>query len=260
MLDKNKLLFWKKNTISQKLLVPFLLITAFLAIFSMLLSVHFISQALDKRLHQELETQNLLLKDHLKDSVGKLIFHTNLLSDMRESLLNIQSSKKIKEAKDLFTEIFQESGTNIFWSWEDIPVGKRTKYQEVFKHSKLTKIQHKVLILERSKNELVLSILGYSKDTHKKFNNSFITEIIFDNNFLTETMKTNDKAEAAFIYLKAPGTENLFTLAATEYIAGEPLIQQALFEKLLKNTPHKFHRTYANLKYNGTRYKVISDA
>jgi two-component system, OmpR family, phosphate regulon sensor histidine kinase PhoR len=242
----------EKSSISRRILLPFMLITVFLAFFSMMLSIHFISQTMDTRLIKELETQTLLMNGNLQSRLKKLVFHTQMITDVRRYLSDIKSSRKVEVGEALATDILRKTGTNIYWGLDKLPKEKVALYEKLIQAGELGLSRRNIFIDKKSK----VTAAAISITKHKGLYKPVITEICFDNSLLTEVQGKNDESEIAFIHSKKSNNNNNI-FASTQLVSGDAILKVKLLEIISKEKPLRNQKIYKTITSNNIAYKIV---
>jgi two-component system, OmpR family, phosphate regulon sensor histidine kinase PhoR len=195
-----KAIKYKTNTPSmrKRILVPFIATMVFLAIFSILISLHFISKAFNKRIVGELENSRIILESQVKENIDKMIFFTTIIPEI-ENYLPYINTNIIHKSKPL-QKLFKKEGINTYWNTKAIPKYKLTAYEPLIKSAKTGKTLRKIIVFKANNKTEIVAVAATAVKTNKNFK-PLIMEMAINNGDFFDIKTKNDKTEICLIYV-----------------------------------------------------------
>jgi len=250
--------FFQNTSLRKKIILPFILIMIITSIIFMVISIHFISKNIEKKINSDLEKQSLAIKQSLNERLKKSIFYAQLISDMRKIVDPIANPKVVTEVKNVFLGLVNQDRTKVYLSLNDFPPEKKIEYKNLliagFKGQ--TKVN---LYLDKSANNnndlTAVAVAVAAVKKNGQYYPSF-TSYKFDNNLLADT-KSKFRSDLTLISEEGSNSKVLATTINNK----ESQKILALFKKLGKDLdPEQINRNTKlqnNVSTNGFKPKYL---
>lgn len=245
--------FFQNTSLRKKIILPFILIMIITSIIFMVISIHFISKNIEKKINSDLEKQSLAIKQSLNERLKKSIFYAQLISDMRKIVDPIANPKVVTEVKNVFLGLVNQDRTKVYLSLNDFPPEKKIEYKNLliagFKGQ--TKVN---LYLDKSANNdlTAVAVAVAAVKKNGQYYPSF-TSYKFDNNLLADT-KSKFRSDLTLISEKGSNPQILATTINNK--ESQKILD--LFKKLGKNLdPEQINRNIFDLKFKKQNYKIM---
>ncbi len=189
----------KRANLRTQILLPFILITTFMTLISMLGAIAFISDTIEKRLADQLEKHRLFVHKSIEERLHKSQFYTQLVADMKKNVDKIHNQKVLSGVKSILIQALAQDRTKIYWTLKDIPYQKRDLYADLIStgYSGKSKIQY--MINQEGDRVLDTDIVAVTPLKNHGYYYPVISEFPINDAFLID-IKSKYKSEIAIIY------------------------------------------------------------
>ncbi|MFA5879425.1 MAG: hypothetical protein WC860_04540 [Candidatus Margulisiibacteriota bacterium] len=247
------LTFFQNTSLRKKIILPFILIMILTSIIFMVVSVHFISKNIEKRLNSDLEKQSLAIKQSLNERLKKSIFYAQLISDMRKIVDPISNPQIVTEVKNVFLDLVQQDRTLVYLSLNDFSNEKKEKYKDLLVAGFKGQSKVNLYVEDGPKNNLgLIAIAVAAIKKNGQYYPSF-TLYPLDNNCLND-IKSKYRSDIALLFYKSA---KLKILASTINNKSDQKIA-ALFKKLVNNLDSdQINKTISDIRLEKQNYKII---
>ncbi|MCP4050592.1 MAG: HAMP domain-containing protein [bacterium] len=244
----------KKTSIKKKILIPFISITVFFAILSLLFSIHFISKINEERAVNELEKQNLFFKESLYERLMSSKFYIQMIRDLKKSTLAISQKDNYDEIKNISINLMDKDNISVYWNLNDIGRAKQKTYSRLIEAAVSGKTRRAIYIYPE--NDKLRAVIAAASAV--KINNIYspvLTELPIDDDLVTDIERNHEYDAGCIFYGRLKNKRYLNLIAATKFISENPVLKSQLLSLITKNNgSEKFIKSFV---FENRKYKVI---
>ncbi len=244
--------FLKTTSLRKKIILPFVFIMAITSVIFMFVSIHFISNNIEKRLNSDLERQNLAVRQNIDIRLKRTLFYAQLISDMKIVVDPVPNIKIVKSVKNIFFELANQDRTTTYLSLNYLTDFNKKDLAELTRAGYQGKSQVMLYLKKESnsnKDQLFAIAVGSVKN--EGFYYPTYAVYPFDNVFL-EDIKSRFKTDLALIYFDKSNKKDFSVLAGTnKYFSSKS--GKNIFKYLITHN----NKNIQTVKILGYNYKII---